>query len=197
MNKSDTFSIKYIYGELDPSEEILFEREIKENSDLMIEVESLKKTKQRLNGVPVIQPPDHLTKKVLEFSDNHRNGQARGQSLLYFSFAASVLVVIFFGYLFALNEEHENSAGVASSSIGDNETVLIQKRPDNRANEVSLSPWVDKNDILHVNDFYNNSNMNASFDSVFRTSMQKLTPVLPLEQNSMKNRELQLTGSNK
>mgnify|MGYP005848408065 CR=1 FL=1 len=197
MSKSDIFSIKYIYGELDPSEEIIFEREIKEDSDLMIEVESLKKTRKKLEDIPVIQPPDHLTKKVFEFSVHHSNSQSRGQSsLLYFSFAASILVVIFFGYMFSLNGNTESRTDILDSGIETNRSELIQQMPANRSNDVNFSPWVDKNDIIHVNDLYN-TNSKASFDSIIRTSTQKLTPVVPLEQGSVNHREFHLTGSNK
>ncbi len=197
MSKSDIFSIKYIYGELDPSEEIIFEREIKEDSDLMIEVESLKKTRKKLNDIPVIQPPDDLTKKVLEFSVHHSNSHSRGQSsLLYFSFAASILVVIFFGYMFSMDGSNESRTDASNLVIETNRSELIQQIPANRSNDVNFSPWVDKNDIIHVNDLYN-TNSKASFDSIIRTSTQKLTPVVPLEQGSVNNREFHLTGSNK
>jgi len=56
MSKEDTNSIKYILEEMDPAEEIEFERRMSSNPDLRIEVESIRRMKGKLNSLPELSP---------------------------------------------------------------------------------------------------------------------------------------------
>ena len=50
--------------EMDPSEEMEFEKKIREDENLLIEVESLRATNRKLAGLPLQNPPKHLTQKI-------------------------------------------------------------------------------------------------------------------------------------
>jgi hypothetical protein len=52
MRKTDTKSIAYLFKEMDPSEEVEFERSLKSNENLLIEVESFRQTNERLQPLP-------------------------------------------------------------------------------------------------------------------------------------------------
>ncbi|MGF1669881.1 MAG: hypothetical protein ACFCU6_05480 [Balneolaceae bacterium] len=201
MNKEDTITVRYIYGELDPSEELLFEREVRKDENLMIEVESLRETCRRLDNLPHLTPPSFLINNIIEYSESERKKNQDYRNLFYFSIAATFLIVMFSGF-FLMSDETENSASdtIHSASAGHTGTMATQQSQQpvtKERNSDSVTPWVDRNDILHVNDFFNKSVQSSSFDSVFRSSMQKLTPVNGSGQMHGVNRNVQLTGSRK
>lgn len=194
MNTEDTFSVKYIYGELDPSEEVIFEREISENEDLMIEVESMRETQKRLEKLPLINPPSELSENVLNFLEKKNERTERRQSYIYLSVAASILVAVFSGgYLFITDStENQNTKSAISEASGGSSTILNYSSEELTLQPVS--PWVDKNDIIHMNDLYNLQTGKIE-ESIFKNNFEKLTPVDRFQQNFDVNRDFQLTGS--
>ena len=52
MQIEHTDIIRFLMDEMDPSEKIVFEQRIQLNQDLLIEVESLKKTWQKTSYIP-------------------------------------------------------------------------------------------------------------------------------------------------
>ena len=58
MINNDEGCIRYLMQEMDPAEEIEFEREMLKNQDLLIEVESLRRTDKKLGKLPLINPPN-------------------------------------------------------------------------------------------------------------------------------------------
>jgi hypothetical protein len=194
MNTEDTLSVKYIYGELDPSEEVIFEREISESEDLMIEVESMRETRKRLEKLPLINPPSELSENVLNFLEKKNEKTGQKQAYIYLSVAASILVALFSGgYLFVADSaENQKMESAVSEASGGSSAILnySNEKPDLRP----ASPWIDKNDIIYMNDLYNLQTGKAE-NSVFKNSFEKLTPVDRFQQNFDVNRDFQLTGS--
>jgi hypothetical protein len=52
--------------EMDPSEELLMERAMMEDEDLLIEVESMRQTLKKLDQLPEVEPPSHVTESIKE-----------------------------------------------------------------------------------------------------------------------------------
>ena len=66
MQKNDEDCIRYLMREMDPSEEIEFEREMMSNENLLIEVESLRSTYNKVKKLPLKQAPKELLNRVKE-----------------------------------------------------------------------------------------------------------------------------------
>lgn len=194
MNTEDTLGVKYIYGELDPSEEVIFEREINENDNLMIEVESMRETRKRLEKLPLIDPPPELSDKVLNFLEKKNENYGRKYAYIYLSVAASLLIAaVSGGYLYVADTSgNQDNNSIVSEAAGGNSSIL-NFNADNQDLQ-QLSPWVDKNDVIHVNDLYNRQTGERE-ESVFNNSSHKLTPVDRFQQNFGVARDFQLTGS--
>src|SRR5690625_7192981 len=62
-NKSDR-CISYIYNEMDPSEQMEFERELEQNQNLLIEVETLRKVSGRLQDIRWMDRPAELVEPI-------------------------------------------------------------------------------------------------------------------------------------
>jgi hypothetical protein len=76
MTFDENACIRYLMKEMDPSEELLFEKKMMEDENLLIEVESLRKVNQRLSGIPEMEPPKGVTEhhiKGFRLSSNKKN----------------------------------------------------------------------------------------------------------------------------
>ena len=65
LNKDDG-CIRYLMQEMDPAEVIEFEREMLNDENLLIEVESLRKTYEKLAKLPLYNPPKLLIDQVIQ-----------------------------------------------------------------------------------------------------------------------------------
>ena len=66
MRNEDNDCIRYLMKEMDPSEELLMERAMMEDEDLLIEVESMRQTLQKLDQLPKMDPPSDVAEAVME-----------------------------------------------------------------------------------------------------------------------------------
>src|SRR5690625_114333 len=90
--------IRYLMKEMDPSEELLFKKKMEDDSDLLIEVESLRKVNERLFELPKMRPPAHLTRKILKEASVHYHSKERKRTRsIYYSAAATIMVIFFAG----------------------------------------------------------------------------------------------------
>lgn len=194
MNKKDTNSISYIFNEMDPSEEVEFERELELNNNLLIEVETLKNTKERLQNLPDVNPPAHLVQSVRMMAAKKASDSRRRKQFSVYSAAAAVLLMAFASGFFIYDNEHssENAPAEQAGMAGSAEFQNVMSPADQPE---ELTPWVDQNEIIRFTDQFQRENQ-ASFDTVFKHSFQKLTPVTDPVQSRIYRRELQLTGSN-
>lgn len=197
MSKKVTNSISYIFNEMDPSEEVEFERELEQNSNLLIEVESLKKTRQRLEQLPLMNPPDNVVAAVRDKAARH-SGFVHGTSNFpLFSAVAAVLIIGVTSGFFLLNQPQKNRSGTNQAGLN-SVPVLPQSTMAVPASEEDtkerVTPWLDKNEVIHFTDRFQSTG-NATFDSVFKNSFQKLTPVTDPAQTRAFQQNLQLTGS--
>ncbi|MEX0647122.1 MAG: hypothetical protein WEA56_11870 [Balneolaceae bacterium] len=193
MKNKDTNSISFIFNEMDPSEEVEFERELRASNNLLIDVESLKNTKKQLDRLPQINPPEHISNSIRLLAAKKAASSKRRKQFTVYSAVAAVLVAGFMsGIYFYDSPEPNQTADQAIMGGGNNLQQLVVPAPSAGKD---LTPWVDQNEVLRFTDQFQPGE-NATFDTVFRNSFQKLTPVTDPVQSRAYQRNLQLTGSN-
>ena len=98
MQKTESACIRYLMKEMDPSEEIEFEREMMQDENLLIEVESLRKTYQKLNKLPFEEPPTELVEKIateaVQTQQEMLNRSKRWMFYLSRSVAAAAVLIL-------------------------------------------------------------------------------------------------------
>lgn len=170
--------IRYLMKEMDPSEEKEFERMMTEDEDLLIEVESLRLTHRKLNQLPLKNPPEHVTRNVLNDakklppSRNSQNNLFSGKITGYAA-AASVLLAVFAGSWFLIPSD---STG-AGDAVNTNTTSAV-------------NPWVDRNEVIRFA-----GSPDVVLDDEMEKSMQKLRPVDVAAEWQREGRSIQYTGS--
>jgi hypothetical protein len=209
MSKKENQSITYIYDEMDPSEKLEFERNLENDNNLLIEVETFKKVSEKLFELKAVQPPEELYEAVLNKAFMMRQKQKPYTSGRYMFVAAALVIIGLTSGLFLMNsnetgtENETGSAIMGTPEIILNSPVAVPGLID-YATTVStgsplhtetsrIEPWVDENDVINFYDRFRSTN-NASLDSMFHDSFQKLTPVTDPSQSISIQRHLHLTG---
>lgn len=190
MKRQDTKGIKYILDEMDPSERVEFERAIRDDSDLLIEVESFKRVHNKLSKLPEFEPPKSLTNAILAKA-TQRSSEQSGKQFKYWVSAAAIVFGLSASALLVENPfQTDGEASQASVNIPSS----VHETQQNRQEKAGSQPWVDRNNVLHFSDFESNSLRSQNFE--FRNSLKKLKPAERSGSNSFYNHQLQLTGSN-
>jgi hypothetical protein len=118
--------------EMDPSEELEFEKQMREDEDLLIEVESLRATNKKLSALPDQNPPEHIIDNITEQAGRaaqKRSGFNFQNKVIKAAAAAVLLASISGGFIYYSSISPETSA-------------------TNVASGQAIEPWVDRNDIL-------------------------------------------------
>lgn len=195
MSTKENRSIAYIYNEMDPSEKLEFERDLDNDSDLLIEVESLKKVSQNLNNLGLINPPDHVVKAVYESAKNGSNQSANSNwRNFFFSVAAVVLIGMTSGLFIVDSSDDQNTernTTVESASAG---ATSVLPQPVSRTSGKVPAPWIDNNEVIYFQGMVGTTNQ-AVIDSIRNDSFKKLTPVTDPSMIRTYQQLLQLTGS--
>lgn len=190
MSNRDTDCIKYVLNEMDPTERIEFERRMEKDSDILIEVESIRRIKNKLNSLPLLNPPKELTHSIYqksgEFSTRSKN-RSRNKKL---SLAAVVLVMSLSGSILFLGEsddfyEQFDHATIQSSPLQQSTVTKTNNR---------IQPWVDNNEIIHFTGDSGNSRFTLD-NSALQDNYPKLQPVNNPSVKQYFHRNLHLTGS--
>jgi hypothetical protein len=193
MTFDDNACIRYLMKEMDPSEEMLFEKRLMEDENLLIEVESLRKVNQRLSDLPEVKPPANLTRKVLrDATVYYKNKQSRRSRAIYLSAAATIIVFFFAGAVFIYEQENNPSADGSSQASVTSTTPAFDLNSESSSN--GLAPWVDNDQEIHFTDRFD-AERAASFDSIMSISFERLQPVQNLDRRNDRARNLHLTGS--
>lgn len=194
MRKKDTSSVAYLFKEMDPSEELEFERELRNNENLLIEVESLKQINDRLSILPSIDPPEEVVKSIQNFANDRVSRKKKGGVRPVYIATAAMIMVGFFAGAIVMNFNEQEGAAVRANLGG----ATFQLPATESANDIQgrkiMKPWVDNNEVLRFTDGAFNVEA-TSMDSVFRNSYQRLKPVTDPLQSNIYQRNLQLTGS--
>lgn len=194
MSKEDTNSIKYILEEMDPAEMVEFERQMASDPDLRIEVETIRRMNGKLNALPDLKPPKHVTDSILSLSAE-QSGKSKGFKSGYFLSAAVVILGLTTGSLILQSSFNDGgSDGNSSASLFSSGAVINKTEVTQNAN---LKPWVDRQDVLRLNGFESVSNSSPIQSNRSGNSFNKLKPVGKFPDLHPYNRSLQLTGSNR
>lgn len=180
MHTDENNAIRYLMKEMDPSEEMEFEKQLREDENLLIEVESLRATNRKLSALSEKNPPQHLTKKIADDakqlqSERVNNSFYNISFLFKKGFAAAILLAAFTGGYYYYSGSTEISQKVA---------------PDTE----NVDPWVDRNEILRFSDNEQPA-QSPALQVDFTKSYEKLQLVNDPATNRTSNDRVLLTGS--
>lgn len=138
MQKDENNAIRYLMKEMDPSEEMEFEKLMREDDNLLIEVESLRATNRKLSGLPSKNPPKHITENITdELRQIRSNSDRLSKNISYYfkrGLAAAVLLTSFTGgYLYY-------------------SSAPVDTQPMTSESSDQVQPWVDRNEVLRFQD---------------------------------------------
>lgn len=196
MIDKDTNSIKYILEEMDPAEKIEFERELEKNPDLHIEVESIRRMEKKLSQLPKLTPPEDVTNSILDLAAQQTAERSSSKSRYLLS--AAVLILGLTTGSFMIENPFQTESGSsdrAASGLLLNQQILSEQNSASSSTDKQLKPWVDRQDILHLNGFENNVLPVNTLNSSSR--FDKLRPVERMPSQQSMRQSLQLTGSNR
>ncbi len=134
MQKNEDACIRYLMKEMDPSAEIEFERNMTKDVNLLIEVESLRKTYNKLGSLTKHVPP----KELIELIQNHaiseqkkRIHKNRITSVLNIKYVASVAATLLLLITISSFFKDKNEDGLNHSSA------------TNIKNSTLIDPWIE------------------------------------------------------
>ena len=140
MQKSEDVCIRYLMREMDPSEEVEFEREMMADENLLIEVESLRKTYQKLGKLPLWEPPPDLSAKIateaVQAQQEQISRSNRWTNIMSRSVAAAAVAILII-----------STALYFSNGEAYTQTDTIQNA-ENLTTE-TVAPWVDRSNTIH------------------------------------------------
>jgi hypothetical protein len=186
---------------MDPSERLEFERELQNDENLLIELESLKSTASNLDGLTQIKPPEFVINNVRSKINKEKliENDRGSYKYLFASAAITLVAVMLYGAIVVQDQSVaddearlSNDASKASISSGNISTVSTGSAEE--LNEVS--PWVDHDEVIHFYERVNRGSV-ASVDSMFNNSLEKLTRVNSSRTIQQVQQQIHLTGSNR
>lgn len=195
MSTKKTDSVAYIFEEMDPSEKVEFERLLRMDENLLIEVESLRAVNNKISELPVYSAPDELLESVcIQAAEKAESTRKNRKKPFYYAAAALLSIGFTAGALLMETSETSSQNGAASmGSVGSTGSIPQTEQSVGEHNS-DLTPWVDRNEILHFTGNTSNPNANRT-DSLLQNSYQRLTPVSDPSQSRVYRRNLHLTGS--
>lgn len=195
MQNEENAVIRYLMKEMDPSEEVLMERAMMEDDDLLIEVESMRQTLQRLDDLPEKSPPAELSETIVRQAAEHKQETSMWPSIPTeaYKYAAVLLIGMGMGSGLWL---YLDSSSPADSTLNNKAAISTNIQPSNASNSstTDAEPWVDRDDVIYFQDMFNTES--TAYDMIMQTSMGKLKPVNDQALQPYRNsRNVQLTGS--
>ncbi|MEX0680417.1 MAG: hypothetical protein WD097_03475 [Balneolales bacterium] len=161
MSSVDELCVKYVFDELDPSENILVEQAMIDDQNLLIEVESLKSTWRKLKKMPELQPSENLTDAILSQAREHANQQQFffGRQWKNPGLMATAAVVLFSlsittAYLLPRNNHSEPATAGTQWTMESHAAAMnlpsvysLNERENNRD---QISPWIDRSNMIYL-----------------------------------------------
>ncbi len=199
--------IRFLMDEMDPSEKISFEKKIRLNQDLLIEVESLKKTWEKTNAYPSFESPELVKEAIFAKAEASINASSKSWNWIPqhgFKVAASFLVMataIIAWNTWMPTKQSENTGSLYTPIDVQQSNVPLTTAKDsdieNDANETvnEITPWVDHNHIIR---FAGTTDFNLSKSSEINSTSQqnsKLRLVNDQTGYTGQNRKILLTGN--
>jgi len=192
MSKRDTKSIKYILDEMDPAEKVEFEREIKCDPDLLIEVESIKRMQNKVTQLPTFAPPQNISESILTYAANRSSRSDEKTFRFYIS--AAVLVLGLTAGSILMENPFETEGNPANASVQFSSPAPAY-HSNSQSTSTNTTPWVDRNNILKLGGS-DSGNFNRRATD-FNDNSLKLRPADDLFLRESSNHSLQLTGNNR
>jgi len=202
MSKIENRCIAYIFDEMDPSERLEFERELQEDENLLIELESLKRVACNLNGLNCIEPPEAIVNYVKAQAERTSENSTETGSFKYLfaSAAVTLFAVMIYGAVFLQDQRTASSSGTQGNEPSVSSLTAAgdfsDTRPESDGSADDISPWVDHDEVIHFHERFNRGSV-ASVDSMFNSSFDKLTRVNSSETLQRVQQQIHLTGSNR
>lgn len=189
MHNDENAVIRYLMKEMDPSEEVLMERAMMEDDDLLIEVESMRQTLQRLDDLPDREPPADLSASVIRQAADQKNAAPWPHiPTQVYKYAAVLLIGVGIGSgVWLITGSSPSDATDATNAAN------IATEFNESAQKTNVEPWVDRENVIYYQDMF--SRQASDYNAILETSMQKLTPVDGSFRSNTTTRNLQLTGS--
>ena len=190
MQNDENAVIRYLMKEMDPSEEVLMERAMMEDDDLLIEVESMRQTLHRLDDLPEKKPSADLSASIIQQAAEHKE---QGRSWPHvptqvYKYAAVLLIGMGLGSGVWLMIDSSPSGNDAT-----NAAAIVTDFANTSTQQTDTKPWVDRENVIYYQDMFNRQS--SDYNAILETSMQKLTPVDGSFRSNTGTRNLQLTGS--
>ncbi len=183
MHKDELKAIRYLMKEMDPSEELEFEQLMREDENLLIEVESLRATNRRLSELSPKNPPQTLTQQIVDDAKQLQKQRVNSSRKSYIIFRKAVAAAL---VLFVLSGGYYYYTG---------STKAVQSA-EPQVNSEEVKPWVDRNEILRYStDQYQLTNQTAGSQKDFNNSFNKLELVNDPTVNPTSPGDILLTGS--
>lgn len=183
MHKDENKAIRYLMKEMDPSEEMEFEKSMREDENLLIEVESLRATQRRLSDLPHKSPPESLTTKIAYEAKQIQSRRVNSKNFTYQfikkGLAAAILLSVSLGGYYYYSTD----------------SVPMADSPQNTAvNDGGVSPWVDRNEVIRFSE-NEASAVPAEMEPDFVRSFEKLQLVNDPAAQQRSGSGILLTGS--
>ncbi len=195
MPNDDNDVIRYLMDEMDPAQEVLMERAMMEDDDLLIEVESLRQTMKRLDDLPEKEPSSELTDSIIEQAAEHKKSWITIPQIPNYVYKYAAVLLLGMGLssgfwvMYGSSDEPEQD-GTQAASVEASLPVSFQTVSTEQA---EVEPWVDHNNVLYFQDQFNTNS--TAYQSIIEASMKKLTPLSGPPLPSYRVRNLQLTGA--
>ena len=183
MQINDEDCIRYLMREMDPSEEIEFEREMMSNENLLIEVESLRSTYNKVKKLPLKQTPQDLLNKVKEQAVSDQQKRLRSSFKLIGWFGKTVAVAATILLLISVSVYFIDFGTLTSSPA---QTTVISAG--------TVQPWVDRNEIINISD-RTDVVQAQRIGAEYEKSYEKLIPVNKVDEPSNQRQGVLLTSS--
>jgi len=160
MQVNQTEIIRFLMDEMDPSEKISFEKRIRLNQDLLIEVESLKKTWEKTNEYPSFESPERVKEAIFAKAEASINASSKSWNWIPqhgFKVAASFLVmataIIAWNTWMPTNQpENTGSLNAPIDAQQSNAPLTTAKESgignDTNETDKEVTPWIDHNHII-------------------------------------------------
>lgn len=183
MQINDEDCIRYLMREMDPSEEIEFEREMMSNENLLIEVESLRSTYNKVKKLPLKQTPAEILNKVKEQAVSDQQKRLRSSFKLIGWFGKTVAVAATILLLISVSVYFIDFVTLTSSPA---QTTVISAG--------TVQPWVDRNEIINISD-RTDAVQAQRIGAEYEKSYEKLIPVNKVDEPSNQRQGVLLTSS--
>lgn len=179
MHTDEHNAIRYLMKEMDPSEEMEFEQQMREDDNLLIEVESLRATNRKVSGLPLKTPPPELAHAITQKAKEVQSRRNKRTTNITFFIKRGIAAAILIG---AFSGGYMYYTGFSSPQVTPS------------AGSETVQPWVDRNEVLRFSDDQEGV-QSPIFDTHLNKSYDKLQLVNDLTGNNSSGRGILLTGS--